>query len=289
LIILWGDVGPPAFQKNLSYKNNTDVHLNSRVKEIKEFKNVDILFLGSSRSYRHYDPRIFAKRGYSSFNLGSNSQTFLQTEVLVKRHLRNLNLRLVVIDIYPGMFNSDGVESSLDIISNDQLDNQTFKMVLLQKNIKVFNTFIYSWYRNQFHKASIEIEKRKKGYDTYISGGYVEKILTYSHSISSDTINFNIKNYQLDSFLNIIEYFKQNKTKFIIVQSPRHKRMAYKDESKLDSIFKLENVEYHNYSYFPGLDDTLHFYDSKHLNQNGVKIFDEFLIDNVLQYKYLMP
>ena len=89
-------------------------HMYSRISEIKNQEDVDILFLGSSHAYRGFDTRIFLENGYKSFNLGSSAQTPTQTKVLVERYLGSLNPELVIYEVYPKTFTMDGVESSLD-------------------------------------------------------------------------------------------------------------------------------------------------------------------------------
>lgn len=282
LVIGWGEISPKRLQNNLDYKINAYGHLNSRLKEAKEFKDVDILFLGSSRAYRHYDPRVFEKKGYTSFNLGSSSQTFIQTEVLLKRYLSELNPKIIVLDVYPGMFSSDGVESSLDLISNEKADKYSLKMMLIQKNIKVLNTFIFSWYRSLFY--NMEAEKGLKGEDTYISGGFVEKTVNPAKINAIDTMDFNIRSYQLDALLNIISQIRAEKRKLIVVQSPRQHGKIYKSENRLDSLFNSHNINYLNYSNLSMLDDSAHFYNPMHLNQNGVEIYNNIFINQVLKY-----
>ena len=88
----------------------------TRLNEVKNIKNIDILFLGSSHTYRGFDTRVFKKNGYNSFNLGSSSQSPIQTLTLTKRYLNQLNPKLIVYEVYPTTFTIDGIESSLDII-----------------------------------------------------------------------------------------------------------------------------------------------------------------------------
>jgi len=78
---------------------------------------VDILFLGSSHSYRGFNPQYFS--GYKTFNLGSSAQTPIQTNLLLKRYLHQLNPKTIVYEVYPISLSIDGVESSSDIIAND--------------------------------------------------------------------------------------------------------------------------------------------------------------------------
>ena len=47
--------------------------LNSRIKDIRNYHNVDVLFLGSSHCYRTFDTRFYRSHGISCFNLGSSN------------------------------------------------------------------------------------------------------------------------------------------------------------------------------------------------------------------------
>src|SRR5690606_38894975 len=108
----------------------------------------DILILGSSRAYRHYDPRIFRKYGIEIFNLGSSAQTFIQTNYILQKYAQRFKPEIIVLDIYPAMFGSDGVESSLDLMFSDLvLDPQFRKLTWKQRNLKLFNTLIFSTYK----------------------------------------------------------------------------------------------------------------------------------------------
>ena len=129
-VFLSGLIFPSSTTRNLKYPLGSYGHLNSRVKDIKNHSDVDVLFLGSSHAYRGFDPRIFKKHGITSFNLGSSSQTPIQTEILLNRYLNSLNPKLVVYEVYPGFLRNDGVESALDLIANDKIDFLTIKMSL---------------------------------------------------------------------------------------------------------------------------------------------------------------
>ena len=74
---------PSFIKQNVNYKKGAPGYLYSRIKEIRTAKNTDLLFLGSSKAYRGFDPRIFEAAGYRSFNLGSSNQTPIQTYLLV--------------------------------------------------------------------------------------------------------------------------------------------------------------------------------------------------------------
>jgi hypothetical protein len=86
---------------NFSNKKGGYGYAYSRLEEVKNYSNIDILFIGSSHAYRGFDPRIFEKNGLKTFNLGTSAQTPLQTEILLNRYLEKLNPKMIIYDVYP--------------------------------------------------------------------------------------------------------------------------------------------------------------------------------------------
>ena len=130
-----------------------------------------------------------------------------------------------------------------------------------------------------------DIENHKRNGHTYITGGGVESKVENSKSISKDTLEFNIRDFQLQSFNNIIKFLKRKKTSVIFVQSPMHKGISYKNANDFNSVFKRNNLIYFDFNELSILNDTIHFYDSMHLNQDGVELYDEYLFEKVLDKK----
>lgn len=109
---LYASVAPEAFKKSLVYHRVSSGHMFTRLEEAGEFGHVDVLVTGSSHAYRGFDPRVFAENGLSLFNLGSSSQTPIQTEFLLDRYLDVLTPEVVLLEVYPDLFSNDGTESS---------------------------------------------------------------------------------------------------------------------------------------------------------------------------------
>ena len=301
--------------KNLNYKLGSYGHLYSRMKDLHTIHKPDILFLGSSHAYRGFDTRIFKKHGYSSFNLGSSSQTPIQTERLLKKYLKKIQPELIIYEVEPDAFASDGVESELDFIANDTIDTGTLITIWKIKHVKLLNTLLYGFFRQFFHLNSGYEEPVQKGDDFYVSGGgYVERReesrkIEFLEAPKSEKQSLN--KYQLIAFFRILEFFKENNVPYLLVQAPVTKnfnravlkiqpnvslwREIKREENKkieflelpygnnkfnelMEKIF-LENSNYFNFNKILSLNDSLHFYDSHHLNQAGVEIFNGRLIE----------
>ena len=276
---------------NLLFIKRNSGFLYSRINEVKKTKNIDILFVGSSHTYRGFDTRIFKVNGYKTFNLGSSNQTPIQTNTLIKRYVDKLNPELVIYEVYPLPFSLDGVESSLDLLSNENIDKNTFYELFKINNIKVYNTFIYSLCRQFLGLNKNKIENDVYFEDKYITGGYVERKLVLNKELKPQerkVIIFNDK--QFDSFISSLQILKRKKIKYILVQAPVTKVLynSIINNNQIDSIFHSKG-KYYNFNNLIKLSDTNDFYDKGHLNQHGVIKFNNNIIqilknDNIITY-----
>ena len=279
LIILFGQFAPQFFLKNLNYKRGGLGNMLTRLKEADTTKNVDILFLGSSHAYRSYDPRMFKDKGYRIFALGSSAQTPLQTNLLVKKYLSSMNPKFVVLDVYPFIFENDGTESTLDLVSNTKIDKNTLQLAFDINSIKVYNTIIYGEYRQLFGLNKKIKEPTVSKNDTYIPGGFIQSYAAYKAPRRMADVTIKINEKQMKAFDEITAILQARKIPFILVQTPITKKRynAFLNNNAMDSIFSKKGP-YYNFNHQLKFADSL-FIDDNHLNQKGVDIFDKVLID----------
>ena len=282
-IVGYGLLMPESFKQNLNYKLGSYGFTFTRLKEAKKTKNVDVLILGSSHAYRGYDTSFFLKNGYKVMNLGTSAQTPLQTKILVERYIDELNPKLIIYDIFPDLFTSDGLESGLDIISNEKNHLDTFFMNFQMNHIKGYNLFVFSTFNDLINKKENYIQMNPKGSDFYVEGGYVEKDLSF-FNVSKYKVNdkfINWKPKQLKAFESILAKIKSKEIDLILIQAPVTSVFykAQKENFKFDVKMKSYRYDYYNYNDKIVLNDSLHFYDSSHLNKNGVFEFNQKIID----------
>ena len=280
-IYIVGKYGTDGFKKNLLSEINYG-HTNSRLIEIKKTKNIDFLFLGSSHVYRGFDTRIFATKGYTSFNLGSSSQTPIQSLFLLKRYLKAVNPKIVLFEVNPELLAADGVESELDIILNDQILFDNFIAFGNSGNVKIFNTLIFT----SLDKKLNDRAKQPiiQGDDTYVPGGYVEKKLVFNtkkQDFKPKTWVFQKK--QLKAIDAICALCAKHSTELILVYAPINKSLyaSWRNNKQFCDLMKTKG-KFINGNHRSSLNDSLDFYDELHLNQNGVKSYNNDLI-NTLQ------
>ncbi len=288
LIIIVSFVPVGFLKQNINYRIGSYGHMFTRIREIKRYKNVDILFLGSSHAYRGFDTRIFKRYNLNTFNLGSSSQTPIQTEVLLKRYFGLLNPKLVIIEISPMIMESDGVEASLDLIANDRKDLYLFTKLIRWNNIKTINTAIVALFHEVFNLDKNFVENIQKDDDTYIHGGFVEKKMSFYSPQKFEKHEIKINKQQIAALQSCIKFIKSKHVNYVLVQAPVTKALylSYTNSHEFDSVIsRLGN--YFNFNNLLSLDDSLHFYDAHHLNQDGVKIFNKALI-KILKSKGLL-
>src|SRR5258706_14607693 len=223
LLIFWGDYMPDVFKKNLVFPMGYGGHLFTRIRDIPNFKNVDILVLGTSHAYRGFDVRILKEYGYNAFNLGSSFQTPVESLLLLEKFVDTLNPKIIIFDIYPPTFESDGVESSLDLIANYEVNKKILNMAITLNNIKTYNSLIYGYYRQSFNKDMNFKEPLDNGTDKYVSGGFVERKKIEFFLNKDKALNkhkWKPKKYQLNAFEKIINLAKNKNIQLIFVQSP---------------------------------------------------------------------
>lgn len=256
----------------------------TRMAELDTVTDVDVLFLGSSHAFRGFDPRIFRKNGISSFNLGSASQTPIQTQYLLEEYLGQLRPKLVIYEVYPATLENDGVEASLDFIANSSLQLSGLKMAMEVNHIKTFNTLIYDTFLEVFHQNE-EFQESEKMHDLYVSGGYVQTSIDHNISPITENIKANwkdqweIRDDQWDAFLSNLNSIEQNNIPYILVQMPvtSEAYRLYKNNEQIDDLFRDEG-QYINFNNSPFLNDSSDFMDYHHLNQNGVEKTNKKLI-----------
>lgn len=289
LLILFAFFAPIGINKNQNYNHNYYGFNKARLTEVKQFKNIDILFLGSSHAYRGFDTRIFNENGYKTFNLGSSSQSPIQTKLLLDRYLTRLNPKLVVWELTPSALASDGVESALDLISNDNIDLGSLKMALYINNLRIYNTLFIACISEIIKTNRQKPEENHNKKDTYVKGGFVEKKLKFYEPkpIESEKKAFNPNKKQLNIVNDVITLLKKNEIKYIMVSTPVTKdRTDLYNNLNAFHEYMASLGQYYNFNKIVSLKDTMHFYDSHHLNQNGVEIFNNEIL-KMLKYKEL--
>ncbi len=280
---------PDNLRLNIKYKKGGNGHLYTRLREADTTKNIDILVLGSSHAYRGFDPRVFEKSGYKIFNLGSSSQSHVQTEFLVKKYLHQINPKIVIYEVYLNVMQNDGLESFIDLTSNLKNPLELLGMTFKINSVLAYNTWIAASTEFLIEGRNTQfIEPLRKKDDMYITGGFIERD---NGKIESDQIieerHIRPKLRQEHAFGNTLKYLRNNNIEVILVQTPINTSyyQQFINGDYFDKYFEKfvkeelakQYINFNKYSI--GLDNKQHFYDLHHLNQEGVQLFNTEFIE----------
>lgn len=235
----------------------------------------DVVFIGSSHAYRGYDPALFTRRGWSAFNLGTSGQGPLNTYHIVRTHLNPSNTRLLLLDVYEGAMEQDGLESTSDLTQNLVDDRAAVAMALALKDPRGVNMLTLRFLtkdRGPFFADS-----------TYRPGGYsvrTDSVRGRLHYVRGRPLKLNAD--QVGYLERTLEHCADAGIPVVLVnhpypwQSDREKHVAF--NAMLGDLARRYRVPYLDFAYKHTLDDEDHFYDHNHLNQAGVERFNAALI-----------
>jgi hypothetical protein len=292
ILLTWSNLIPfEAFNKNLNYKMGSYGHLHSRIQEIDSIGEVDILVVGSSHAYRGFDPRIFDRYEIDLFNLGSSNQTPKQSYVLLESYLDTFNPSLVIYEVYPGIFQQDGLESTLDIVANGPLNQAVVEMALKSTSIKAFNALLNRFFIQGTggYKSYSEPLRKLKDHDTYVSRGYVQKDGNYLRNQNlEDSYSWNVREDQWNYLISIKEMLAGRGVDFLMVQSPIDSAYFKRIVNNEEVDRRLRSIgNYVNFNYVLSLHYGEDLYDLHHLRQTGVEKFNHQLIELLREKDYL--
>ncbi len=280
-ICLWGTFVREKYRGNLTYTHSGAGFLNTKLKQADTLSGVDVLIVGSSHAYRGFDTRIFKASGVSAFNLGSSSQTPVQSEFLLKQYLHKIKPRLVILEVGFMTITSDGVESAIDMVSNvETFDKNLFEMMFTVNNVGVYNTFAFSFFQKRIRSVERNyVENMVKPDGTFVEGGFVEtKQSVYDDDSFFENHKVPMRDMQKEALIRIIDMVARSETKLVLVQAPvlYENYISVTNRSAFDSLFHSLQTPYFNFN-----DSSFtkqYFSDNHHLNQAGVVKFNSSLL-----------
>ena len=256
-----------------------------KFKDFDKNKNYDVLVIGSSHAYRGYDPRNFKNAGIDMFNLGTSAQTPLNTYFVAKNYITPQNCKMVILDLYDGSFHDNGFESSSDLIQNISSNKAAIEMAASFKNPQIINMLALRF---------LNLGGPPFYYDSlYTGNGFSQKrdTLRYSlpfESYESRYLPSEIQAYYLEKLL---QFFESNHIPIIMVTVPFPKERIKAQHEIYRKVFEGMAEKYHvkylDYSFNTNFNSQAHFYDSHHLNQTGVDLFNKILLEDLERMKIL--
>jgi hypothetical protein len=259
-----------------------------RFREIDNYQNIDILFVGSSHAYRGFDPRYFKEQGFSSFNIGSTCQTPLNSYYLLEKYFDKLHPKLIIIEVYPVVLSQDGLESFFDMVVNLPFSPEMARMAVALRNPQAVNALVAATFGRKSRPLDTYVQAKQDN-ERYISGGYCETV-TPAKPVTP-TIKpprrISVLPIQEEYLERIIEFSATKGSSIVLVIQPLPKEQInelsnYREYSiRLNSLALRHKIGYIDFNDLLSLDFATFFLDDDHLNAAGVHQFNKALLDKI--------
>lgn len=263
-------------------KKNGNGYNWKRLQEVDSVRNVDVLILGSSLAYRGIDNRNFEKIGLRAFNLGSSSQTPIQTNYLLEKYLDQLNPKMIIWDVNPSTFSNSGVESFLDFLSTCLDCQDLYQMMFEINDLLAYNGYLKRTFVGVEENSEYSVQSK----DMYISGGFVESedLGNIGSSFQSESKEIEFIKYQKTFFEKSLIKLQEKEIDVILVYSPVSEGF-YRSITNIkeinDYFLKCKEeynvVDYLDFNRLISIPNSC-FSDAIHLAECGVEKYNDLLI-----------
>jgi len=252
----------------------------------KSDKKFDLIFLGSSHCYLGFNPILFDKNGYTSYNLGSGAQTPYNSYYLLKHYIDKKSVNKIIVDVYWKMLMTEPTESTMDFASNMKPNLASIDMVFMHPKINCINNLLFSLLNfNNWEEKSKVIENI---YGQYQGKGFVTRKETQEGLGNLPKHNFVPNKGQMSYLSNLIELCNKNSIELVLVKTPVTSEYysslnGHCFDSTIKDLAEKHQIKFLNFNVEPhksnlGLNTNSHFFDKSHLNVNGTEIFNEYLL-----------
>ena len=267
------------FVKGLVWKGG---HTLERFDNFRPETKYDILVFGSSTANRSIDPATFKRKGLIVYNLGTDDQTPLNTEILVKHYVPLAKPKLVILDLYNRVFCQSPYESAADIIQNCNSDKAALNMALQLGDIRGLNMLAVRM-ATEDHAPILKFE------DTLCNG--FRPMKQSINDFSPDNYRYYTSKKHLDAFEKTLAYLQKKNIPVLLTIQP--KPVYYLEQNRRDFRKDIEPIlRKYNLSVLEltmpetGL-QIVDYADISHLNANGAVKYSEALVRSVQLQKIL--
>jgi len=245
----------------------------------------DAIVLGSSHAYRGYDPRIFESLGINLFNAGTSAQNAKGAFVLYNEYLKDRS-DVFILDIYDPVFELEGTESNMRLIQN--VPTNEAALALVQQEFK-----IYTLNALAVRLASMNVKDEAPNAD-YIKNGFCEKKgILYAVEPMSDSV-FDANEEMFLAFEKMIKQMQSEGKRIVLCSHPLPASAGlhnYHDKflARFSPLIERLGVPYIDLTYYTEGFGVNEFADISHLNQQGVELYNQLLLQNTTFREVVIP
>jgi hypothetical protein len=235
----------------------------------------EILTLGSSTCYRGIDVRPFDAAAITTFNLCSSSQSFFNSEFLLHWAIHiNLTPRYVLMDVYPQMWQSSGLESTRDFIVNNDLAHHVEFQRMAWASLDIQTILLATYFGvTRLFSSNDHLTGTN---DPYIQGGFTYSLNAPVDSVECmpDTCELNRK--QRRAFERIRQTCEEEGIQLLLVNPPQLCEEVFEKPKVMEGLPWIECNDW------PLAKVDSLYYDDHHLRGVGAELYSEWLAGQVL-------
>jgi len=236
----------------------------------------EAIVLGSSHAYRGYDPRIFELAGVSLFNAGTSAQNAKGSLVLYNEYLRD-RADVFILDVYDPVFELEGTESNMRLIQNVPTNKAALALVQQEWKMYTLNALAV-------RLASFNVEDEAPNTD-YVKNGFCEKKgILFAVEPLNDSV-FDSNEEMFEAFETLIKQMQADGKRIVLCSHPLPASAGlhnYHDKflQRFSPLIERLGVPYIDLTYYTKGYGINEFADLSHLNQQGVVLYNQLLLQN---------
>lgn len=253
-----------------------------------EQPNEDILILGSSRAYRHYDPRVLEDSiGLTTFNGGiSGCGIVLQYGRYIMSAEKYLP-KIIIYDIFPmkDLVKNDNLQyiSGLRHYRKSHISWQICSEVESNEKLKMLSN-LYCYNTDFIHLAKECVSPTESSFQGYAP--YKGK-MNYHPKSSYKKKQIVIDSLKLGYLEQLIQSAQKNDIFLVFCSSPHYLWPDIDSFVTLDSLCNVYNVPFLNYYDSKEFAEHLdYWHDSTHLNEKGADIYTKLIASEIKKLYY---
>jgi hypothetical protein len=264
-------------------------HTLARYAEWNKSEMPDILIMGSSHAYRAWDTRILAASNIQAFNMGTTSQSPMNTYYLLKDLLkRKPTPKVLLLDVFPPLLaQKQGIESAIDLNTNLPISIHLIEMNFQLEGILAEHHLLATAVDRVFTPYS-QLKQKKIANDNYCTGGYVQSSMEpvpQNENLPNDLLHgWETDPRQLEYLTKCIRKAKESGMQVVLISQPQQAMVtqlpSYKDGiTMVKQIAKQERCNYFDCS---NLGDSLplDYIDWHHLDSTSVEMYNRHMISD---------
>lgn len=270
-------------------------HLLTQIREADQSAEVDVLFIGPSTAMVTFDPSIFSKYGISSFNLGSDAQTPLNSGMVLDKYLGRLRPRLVIIAVSQLGLSQDGLESFADFASNTEVDWNMVKVATRLRTPTSLSVIIGAISRNSIYPLT-DAKQQTSFYREYSGRGHVRLVRDKKKPVANASPwEDHMRSEQIGWLQKCIEKVQASEAKCVVIALPvssaRFKRLTryhinYELIRKAVSIYDVPFIDWHLEKSAPKIEDV-DFVDDFHVKPSAIPTINHFVVRWLLDNDFI--